>query len=361
MDRKLKTGCAYHGNRMLSHAMADMKEIAHADMDIVVHMLSHTDWERHDKVMGDIFRASEAEGLEVWVDNWGLGGMPGDKSHFLSYHPEAHMQYGNGIMHPYQICLNAPSYRQFVKDWLDKVRELGGKTAIWDEPQIPLPHVEGTTTNERYSCCNCPECKKLFRERYGKDMPLHIDAEVGEFRNDTIMNFFTFVTGYANSLGMKNVVNPIPQILEGFTTNDGRNKYQKFSIDRLLEIPTIDNVGTDPYWLEMTKGAPAYQYVYDISKKLIAATDKADKYHSIWIQGYAIPKGHEEELFLAAAAAYDAGARTILSWSFHGGESNTYRCENPERAWLYTVEAFKGIKRMERDRILEENRKKYIK
>ena len=57
---------------MLSHAITDMKEIAMADMDIVVHMLSHTDWERHADVMEDIFKASEAEGLEVWVDNWGI-------------------------------------------------------------------------------------------------------------------------------------------------------------------------------------------------------------------------------------------------------------------------------------------------
>ena len=359
--KKLKTGCAYHGNRMLSHAIVDMKEIARADMDIVVHMFSHMDWDRHSKAIKEIFDISKDNGLEVWVDNWGLGGMPGDKSHFLSYHPEAHMQYGDGVMHPYQVCLNAPSYRQFVKDWLDKVAELGGKTAIWDEPQIPLPHVEGTTTNERYSCCSCPECKKLFREKYGKEMPLHIDAEVGEFRTDTIMDFFTFITDHAASLGMKNVVNPIPQIMEGFTDNDGRNKYQKFTIERLLSVPHIDNVGTDPYWYDMTKDHCAYDFVYGISKKLIAATDKAEKDHSIWIQGYNIPSGREEELFLGTAAAYDAGARTILSWSFHAGESNTYRCENPERAWAYTVDAFRSVKSMERAKIIEENRKKYRK
>ena len=175
------------------------------------------------------------------------------------------------------------------------------------------------------------------------------------------MDFFTFVTDHANSLGMKNVVNPIPQLLEGFTEGDGRNKYQKFAIERLLAVPHIDNVGTDPYWLEMTKDKEAYDFVYDITKKLISATDKAEKDHGIWIQGYNIPAGKEEELFLGTAAAYYAGARTILSWSFHGGESNTYRCENPERSWLYTVEAFKGVKSMERDRILEENRKKYRK
>ena len=122
---------------MLSHAVADMKEIARADMDVVVHMLSHTDWERHDKVMGDIFRASEDAGLEVWVDNWGIGGGAGDKAHFLVYHPEAHTYYGNGNMQKIMSCLNAPAYRQFVKDWVDKVAELGARTVFWDEPSIP--------------------------------------------------------------------------------------------------------------------------------------------------------------------------------------------------------------------------------
>ena len=36
--KRLKTGVAYHGNRLLSHAIADMKEIVRADMDIVVHI-----------------------------------------------------------------------------------------------------------------------------------------------------------------------------------------------------------------------------------------------------------------------------------------------------------------------------------
>lgn len=56
MDKRtLKTGVAYHGNRMPSHALADMREIARADMDIVVHMFSHNDWDRHSNRMKDIF------------------------------------------------------------------------------------------------------------------------------------------------------------------------------------------------------------------------------------------------------------------------------------------------------------------
>ena len=89
--------------------------------------------------------------------------------------------------------------------------------------------------------------------------------------------------------------------------------------------------------------------------------DKFGKESHIWIQGCATPRGRESEIIIATEAAYDAGARTLLSWGFRGCESNNYRAENPERSWMYTVEAMKRVKSLERDRILEENRRKYMK
>ena len=49
MARELKTGVAYHSNRILEHVRTDMREISRADMDLVVHMFSHNDWDRHFK------------------------------------------------------------------------------------------------------------------------------------------------------------------------------------------------------------------------------------------------------------------------------------------------------------------------
>ena len=50
--KKLRTGSAYYGNRMLSHAMTDMRGMARADLDIVVHMLTHNDMER-DRILAE--------------------------------------------------------------------------------------------------------------------------------------------------------------------------------------------------------------------------------------------------------------------------------------------------------------------
>ncbi len=362
--QKLKTGAAYHGNRMLSHAIADMQEMVRADMDVVVHMLSHTDWERHDQVMADIFKASEDFGLEVWVDNWGIGGAPGDKSHFLAYHPEAHSYIGDGIMHPYQVCLNAPSYRQFVKDWIDKVAEIGGKKVFWDEPNIPGKRIENS--ENYYSACTCPTCRKLFEEKFNKPMPTVMDEDVAQFRNDTLVEYHRYVSEYAKSVGIESSICLMPyQIAATQVSNQTKQqRMMALDIDRLCSIDTVEDIGTDPYWFgnsEIEKTGNPYGVVYHDTKLCVDAANKYGKKHNIWLQAYRAPRGREDEIITAAEAIYDAGARTILAWGFHASESNNYRSANPERSWALTVEGFKRIKNLERDRLLMENRKKYMK
>ena len=363
ITKKLKTGAAYYGNRMLSHAITDMKDMARSNLDIVVHMLTHNDIERSFSVMKDICKATEAEGLEVWIDNWGIGGAPGDKGHFLAYHPEAHSYYGDGIMHPYQICLNAPSYRQFVKDWVDRVAELGSKTIFWDEPLIPVQKINGT--DDYYSCCTCPTCQKLFEDRFGKKMPPVMDKDVSKFRNDVLIDYHNFITEYSSSLGLKNVVCLMPYQLAGVTKQTEKEKLLNFDIDSVCAMPNVDNIGTDPYWYSI-KSDPenpfsVYEYNYNTTKLCVGKADQYGKDHNIWIQGYNAPAGREEEIIEATEGAYDAGARTILSWSYNGAESHSYRSANPMRTWTCTLEAFRRIKDMEYDRILAENRKKYMK
>ena len=85
------------------------------------------------------------------------------------------------------------------------------------------------------------------------------------------------------------------------------------------------------------------------------------KDHNIWIQTYNNPRGEEEDIVLAAEAAYDAGARTLLAWGYYGSISNDYGAENAPVTWARTCEAFRRVRDMERDRILAEARAKYRK
>lgn len=201
---KLRTGVAYHGNRILKHVQEDMVDIIQHNFNLVVHMFSHTDWDRHRNIMKEIIAITEGLGLDVWVDNWGIGGPPGDKSHFLAYFPDSHQIDSNGVMDPVRACLNSPDFRIFTKEWIDVVRDIGGKSIFWDEP-----HLAGRDlVDDKPSVwtCRCPTCRKLFEERYDKPMPNVFTSEVEQFRIWTVVDYFSEMTRYSRKKEMENIV-----------------------------------------------------------------------------------------------------------------------------------------------------------
>ena len=122
--------------------------------------------------------------------------------------------------------------------------------------------------------------------------------------------------------------------------------------DAICGIPTLSSIGSDPYWLSSKKKDPSldvYDFVYEGTRQNIELCERFGKEHNIWIQTYSNPMGSEEDIVLAAEAAYDAGARTILAWSFNGAESNDYAAENPTVTWARTCEAFDRLRNRNRD------------
>lgn len=349
-QKMLKLGTAYHGNRMLHHVRKDMEDMATHGMNLVVHMFTQTDMDRNKNIMKEIVKISEDAGLEVWIDNWGIPGAPGEKSYFLGDHPEAHRYYSDGTMVPYRVCWNSPEFVEFTKEWIDEVEYIGGKTIFWDEPALGDKVVEG----KKYFSCACPRCKKMFEEKYGRPMPEVADKDTIAFGTDSIVNYFAEVTNYSHGKGMKNVV----------CVMLGKPGMSLEVADRVCAIPYLDNIGSDPYWIGKKNADPemsVYEYVYNNSKKNLEVCERFEKDHNLWIQTYKNPRGAEEDIIEATEAAYDAGARTIITWGYYGSDGVDYTAGNPALVWAITNEAFARIRNMERDRVLAENRKKYCK
>ncbi len=344
LDNKLKLGVAYHGNRMLKHVREDMLDIIHHHFNLVVHMFSHNDWDRHKNIMKEIVEISEEAGLEVWIDNWGLGGPPGDKSHFLSYYPDAHQIYSNGEVDPVRVCLNNKDFRNFTKEWIDVVDFSGAKSIFWDEPHLAGKDV--VNGKPRIWTCHCKTCQQLFENKYSKGMPEVLTEEVEQFRIDTIVDYFREATDYSKKKGMYNSVCVMLGDTHGINLE---------TIDQIAGLESLDNVGSDPYWLGH-EGVDPYKFVYDATKKNLGISNKFNKDHNIWIQCYGNPRGREEEIISATDAAYDAGARTILAWGYRGSDANDYRARNPELTWKITGDAMYRV--LERDR--NERRESYI-
>nr|MBQ4318430.1 hypothetical protein [Clostridia bacterium] len=298
------------------------------NMNLVVHMYTHNDMMRHKNVLRDIVSISEDLGLETWVDNWGINGAPGDKGLFVSINPDERMIYSDGTPHPDKACYNSEKLVEFTKTWIEHVKEAGGKTIFWDEPCL-------LGTKEKFTCC-CPTCKMLFAEQYNKPMPTELTDEVVEFRTWTIVNYFKRVTAYARELGIINPVCVMFSAMHGISLDN---------LDRLASIDTLENVGCDPYWTGAgRRGGDVYDYVYKRTRQNIELCEKYNKDHNVWLQSFGIPANTEDDIIIATEAAYDAGARTILNWSYRAGESNDYGAANPDKAWIATCEAFRRVR-----------------
>ncbi len=343
MERTLKLGTAYHGNRILKHVEEDIDDIIRHHMNLVVQMYTHNDMVRHKNVVRDIVKMSKDRGLETWVDNWGIDAGPGDKSYFVALHPEAVSVWSDGSLNGPRPCYNHPAFRNFTKEWIDHVGESGADAIFWDEPHLNFAQNKGYT-------CYCPICQKKFEERFGYKMPAEFTDDVKEFRTSTIVDYFSEATDYAAKYGLKNTGCVM------FSETLGINLD---SMDRLLTLPNFDNVGCDPYWCgSVEKAEDVYEFVYSRTAKNLELCEKFGKDHNLWIQTYAHRTGHEDEIFIAANAAYDAGARTIITWSFRGGEPNDYRCENCETAWEVTGEAMAYLRQRHFEKILNDIRAK---
>ena len=343
----LKLGVAYHSNRLMSHVRTDLQDIIAHHFNTVIHMFTHNDWKRCPSVMKDIFSLTTELGLDYWVDNWGLMGSPGDPSHFLSYYPTAGRYLSDGTLNAPYVCLNSPEFVSWTKEWIDIVYEAGGRKIFWDEPFLSL-------TPERFAC-GCPRCKKLFAERYGREMPVVPDKDCCDFQVWTIVNYFEQVTAYSKAKGMENAV----CVMLG-----GQHGISLDNIGELGKLSTMDNIGSDPYWVGKQAANPdlnVYQFVMDGTRENLRVANQFGKDHNIWIQTYNNPKGKEEDIILAAEAAYDAGARTIIAWGYYGSISNDYAAQNAPVTWAKTCEAMQRIRTFERDRILAENRKLFLK
>lgn len=335
--KPLKKGVAYHGNRLLRHIEEDMRDIIEHNFNLVVHMFSHNDWDRHKSIMKEIITMTEQQGLEVWVDNWGLGGPPGDKSHFLSYYPDSHQIYSNGRMDPVRVCLNSPDFRKFTREWVDVVKDAGGKSIFWDEPHLAGENIKNG--KPEVWTCYCPRCQKLFEEKYGKKMPSELTKEVEEFRIWTVADYFREATACSAGKGIENIVCVMLGDEYGINLE---------TIESIANIDSLQNIGSDPYWYG-EKDVDPYDFVYKATKKNLAISEKYHKDHNIWIQGFGIPAGREEEMIDATDAAYDAGARQILVWGFRGAESNDYRAKQPDLAWKVMGDAMARITERERN------------
>lgn len=325
-------GASYFGNRFPGHAHRDLVVLSRA-CDYVVHTVSESDFNYHKSALEKIFAETRKVGLELWADPWGLGGVFGGEalSKFLLDHPGEWQKYSDGRSAP-AACLNSRRFRDFVKEWVDVVADMGAQVIFWDEP-----HQSFTWTLEWegvYSCV-CPRCQALFEEAGGGSLPARLEPDALDFRRRTLRGFIREMATHARKRGLKNAL-----CLYAF---EGYQPYRALW-DDLSSLPEIDVFGCDPYWRWSTGRRSPVKHVQHYAEKLVAQA-RPGQGSQVWVQAMRLPEGAEPEIGQAVRAAAAAGVTHIAAWSFDGGALlDPVLAENPARAWSETARAFAALR-----------------
>ncbi len=344
--RPVRTGAAYFGNRFRSHARRD-SDVLKGCCDHVVHTVSETDLYHHKAALRRIFEETRRRGMEVWADPWGLGGVFGGEalSKFLLDHPEDWQVFSDGRRVP-AACLNRERFRNFVKEWVLNVKEMGAQVIFWDEPHLFF-HWNLERRGEH--ACLCPACQELCQKTLGGPLPPRLTDRARDFRRRTLRSFLDEMTAFARENGLRNAL-----CLYAF---EGYGDYDRLW-EELSSLPALDIFGCDPYWrwlpvrwpalfsAKIRKLNTAAAYVGHFSRRVVERAAPAGKAGQIWIQAMRLPKGKEGEILPACRAAVQAGVAYVTAWSYDGGALlDPVLSEDPALVWEWVARSFAEIKR----------------
>ncbi len=306
----MKFATSYFGNRILRHVSADMQQLAQQRFDLVVHTFSENDQRYFAGTMKEIVGASRANGLEVWLDPWGVGGVFGGEAFSrVALEESSWAQTARDGSRLPACCPNNPNFRQFLASWIDAACEMKPDAIFWDEPHFYTDRIG------RVPGCHCRHCEILARDRGIRDDDL--------LRGTSTLLLLEWAFRRVRSRGGRNVVCLLPpELSEG-----GRVDWES-----IARIDGLDNLGTDPYWAILnTEPEP---FIKRYAQKLNNVAAPATVPIHLWIQGFSIAAGHEEEITRAVIQAAEAKPEVIAIWGFEGcAAMSSLACENPHLAW----------------------------
>lgn len=325
----MKLGCSYFGNRVLKHVVEDMRELKEMGCTYVVHTFNENDMVFYAACMQEIVAATQDLGLEVHIDPWGVGKVFGGESfsNFVMQNTDALQMVSDGRPAG-AACPNHPRFRAFMREWVDAAVATGADVIFWDEPHFYISAWLGGRPNTFGCCCNL--CRTRFRETRNQPFPQENNEALRAFKEECILEFLKEMIAYAHACGKRNALCVLPLY-------DDKHTYETW--ERMASIPHLDILGTDPYWIVFKKDLR--EFVGESARLVKKVCDARGLEAQLWLQGYKVPAGREDEVAQAVDLMLEQGIRNVAVWGFDACRHISWiRPDNPDLVWQKVREAY---------------------
>ena len=312
----MKLGMAYLGAHLPEHLRTDLIDICRIGCDELLIALSENDFHI---LTGKVQFASAIAhdlGLRILANFWGFacafGG--GRISRLLTENPEVWVVRRDGSRLG-QGCMNHPLLLARAREMVDRCVAAGYDGFFWDEP----------TQQD----CYCVHCREKFAAAYGGNLLAAPSDQVQAFRLHSIVSYVETMSDYVKSLQAD---------LETATCVMA---VDQAAWEATARVPSLDTFGTDPYWLRLQQ---PLSWVTESTREAMAVCRKYGKRSLMWLQGWAIPAGREEEIEEAAQRIAAERPDALYTWSYRAGLGSNEASEDPARAWDAIVRVYRMLR-----------------
>jgi len=330
----LKLGVSYFGNRIPWRVKEDLKAIREAGCTYVVHTFAEEDMEFYLPAMREIVDATHEQGMEVWLDPWGVGQAFGGETYssLIAKVLSLRQISSDGTSLPI-ACPNHPLFRDYLLTWIKAAAQLKADVLLWDEPHFMIYPERQEGPPSKLWACRCSVCQEKFRERHQQPMPPLLTPEVRAFKEECLVECTRFLCDAAVAEGLKTSICLLP-----FESSSTVNDWSK-----VAQIPSLNVIGTDPYWRPHQRDVGAFVGRFAQKVKLLA--DQFGKEGMLWVLNFNIPKGEEKTVVEALEAGYAQGIRNFAAWSYYGTAPMSLRAEDPEAVWNTLKAAYQELRK----------------
>ena len=307
----MRTGVSYMSHHNPKHIETDIREMERLRLDDVLVSAQENDFVHFTGKITFTPEIARAYGIRPIAIFWGalnlFGG--GRSSQFLLEHPEAFQVGKDGSHRPAGCYVNPVSIAQ-IERMVDTIAELGFAGYFVDEP-TPLRD------------CFCPSCRERFADWYGGDLLKAAEEEQRAFRERCVADYVTTISDYckANHPNLETMycIMPVDQSM-----------WQMAG-----EIATLDNLGTDLYWINNNRDV---EEMRPVIRDMDALCRQYGKVHHEWLQCWSVQRGCEARILDQGRVLVEECPDALYIWAWEGQVGTTESCENPPVAWAQACE-----------------------
>jgi len=108
-----------------------------------------------------------------------------------------------------------------------------------------------------------------------------------------------------------------------------------------LKIKGVDIVSIDPYHFKFDFEKGRDYVVFQVRDVLRLAGESRVQ---VWVQGFKVPGGREEEIGEMIRLIYDEGVRDIQFWSYGNESFSAIGCDDVEKVWGSLRKGYLGLR-----------------